>query len=87
MIYSKNILAGYVIFRGTAIIHIPMFLIIMLWPRIDENNEWRMGIPYPEMDNTSFDGGWIWYWISVWQHAILSVIWAVTLFYSTDAIA
>ena len=87
MIYSKNILAGYVIFRGTALIHVPMLLIMLFWLRIDENNELQYGIPYPERDNTSFDGGWIWYVIALWQHAVLSAIWAMTLFWTSDELA
>ena len=53
---------------------------MMLMPRIDENNEWRYGIPIPSRDNTSFDGGFIWYILTVWQHFILSLLFFITIF-------
>ena len=74
MIYSKNILAGYVILRGTALIHIPMLLIMLAVPRIDDNNEWRFGIPKPAADNRSFDGGATWYVVCIMQHVLLSLL-------------
>ena len=74
MIYSKNILAGYVILRGTALIHIPMLLIMLAVPRIDDKDEWRFGIPIPATDNTSFDAGTTWYLVCIMQHILLSLL-------------
>ena len=73
MIHAKNILSGYVILRGTFMIHIPMLMVMLFWPRY-EKGEWEFGIPIPASDNTSFDGGRTWYRIAVMQHLVLSVL-------------
>ena len=78
MIHSKNILSGYVILRGTAMIHIPMLMVMLFIPRYSysryEKGEWELGIPIPASDNTNFDGGKTWYWIAVMQHLVLSFL-------------
>ena len=73
MIYSKNILSGYVILRGTAMIHLPMLIVMLAVPRYTDDG-WKFGIPCPERDSLSFGGGWIWYLIAVTQHVFLSFL-------------
>ena len=89
MIYSKNILSGYVILRGTAMIHVPMLLVMLFVPRYTGDTEgdgwecelgvewlcgWRFGVPIPERDSLVFGGGWVWYWLAVTQHFLLSIL-------------
>ena len=77
MIYSKNILSGYVILRGTAMIHFPMLLVMLFVPRYTGDGwlyGWRLGVPIPERDSLNFGGGWVWYWLAVTQHVLLSFL-------------
>ena len=79
MIYSKNILAGYTILRGTAIIHIPLWLVMVLCPRYDDQDtQWKFGIPIPEAESIIFSGGQFFWWIAFFQHLLLSGLHVVT---------
>ena len=73
MINSKNILTGYIILRGTALIHLPLVLIMLLLPRVHDGGL-AIGIPRPQPDNTNFDGGHVWYTLAVTMHILLAFL-------------
>jgi len=55
----KNIFAGYVMFRGTWLMHLPLFILMVTF------------IKRPDADNDNFTGGLFWWWMAVTMHVVL----------------
>ena len=68
MINLKNIFAGYIMFRGTLQMHLP--LVILMFVCIDR----------PDSDNDNFTGGLFWWWMAFTMHIILGSLHYFTLF-------
>ena len=62
MINLKNIFAGYIMFRGTWQMHLPLLIIMCAF------------IKQPDVDNANFNGGLFWWWMAVTVHVLLGAL-------------
>ena len=80
MIYAFSVLEGYVSMRGSAMLHIPMFIVMLLWinPYVGE------GVPERQDLDWATPGANLWAKYGLVIHAVLGILQGLVYFNPTD---